>query len=360
MKKVVFLLFGLLSGLMAYSNHLKGGWVYYEYLGPGSAANTVKYQITVKQYLDCRSSGQQIDQNVFLGIFNNATSQLTRQITIPLSGTDNLSIDPRYVNPCISSPPEVCYRIDRYVTTLDLPVSTAGYTLAVQRCCRIAGIVNVIGSNNIGVSYTTSIPGTINGINFEKNNSPQFVQRDTVMVCYNTGFTFDFGATDQDGDSLAYSFCPGLVGGGAGTNQSQPNPPSTPPYQAVPYGSSFSGDGPMGPAVTVDPKTGLITGQAPGRTGDYVVAVCASEFRDGIKIGETKKEIHITVANCSLAAAELRQPGYQLCDSSTFTFQNLSTSSNIIAYTWSFGDSRSGANNTSSSPVPTHTYSDTG
>ncbi len=365
MKKTFILLFCLCSWVLSYGNHLKGGWIYYEYLGPGSLPNTIKYQITVKQYLDCNSMGQQIDQTVYLGIFNSATNQLTRQIAIPLAGTDNPRIDPRYINPCISSPPEVCYRIDRYVTTVELPSSTAGYTLAVQRCCRIAGIANVIGSNNIGVSYTTSIPGTINGLNFEKNNSPQFVQRDTVMVCYNGNFTFDFSATDQDGDSLTYSFCSGLVGGGSGNSQSQPGAPgsgplSNPPYPSVPYSGGYSGNAPMGPAVKVDAKTGLISGRAPAQTGDYVVAVCASEFRNGVKIGETKKEIHITVANCSLAAAELRQPGYQLCDSSTFTFKNLSTSSNIIGYEWSFGDVRSGANNISGTPVATHTYSDTG
>jgi gliding motility-associated-like protein len=367
MKKTFILLLCLFGWLFSYSNHLKGGWIYYEYLGPGTSPNTVKYQITVKQYLDCHSMGQQIDQTVYLGIFSNANNQLTRQVSIPLAGTDNDSIIRRYVNPCISSPPEVCYRIDRYVTTVELPSNTAGYTLAVQRCCRIAGIVNVTGSNNIGVSYTTSIPGTINGLNFEKNNSPQFVQRDTVMVCYNGNFTFDFGATDADGDSLTYSFCPGLIGGGSGNNQSQPGAPgsspiSNPPYASVPYNNNnnYSGQSPMSPAVTVDAKTGLISGRAPAQTGDYVVAVCASEFRNGVKIGETKKEIHITVANCSLAAAELRQPGYQLCDDSTFTFQNLSTSSNIIGYTWSFGDPRSGANNTSTSPVPTHTYSGIG
>lgn len=366
MKKIFILLFCLCSSVFSYSNHLKGGWIYYEYLGPGTVANTVKYQITVKQYLDCSSLGMQIDQTVYLGIFNSATNQLTRQISIPLAGTNEDSINRRYVNPCISAPPRVCYRIDRYETTVELPSSTGGYTLAIQRCCRIAGIVNVTGSSSIGVSYTTSIPGTINGINFEKNNSPKFVQRDTVMVCYNSNFTFDFGATDEDGDSLTYSFCPGLVGGGSGGNtQSQPGAPnnipiSNPPYASVPYANPYSGGSPMGLAVTVDPKTGLITGRAPARTGDYVVAVCASEFRNGVKIGETKKEIHITVAGCSLAAAELRQPGYQLCDSSTFTFQNLSTSSNIISYSWNFGDTASGANNISTSPVPTHTYSDTG
>ena len=294
MKKFLILLSCLFSWLFSYSNHLKGGWIYYEYLGPGSSANTVKYKITVKQYLDCDSRGLQRDQEVFVGIFNNATNQLTRQIQINFSGSENPRIDLLWINPCISNPPDVCYFIDRYETTVDLPSSTTGYTLAVQRCCRIAGIVNVIGSNNIGVSYTTSIPGTINGINFEKNNSPKFVQRDTVMVCYNGNFTFDFGATDEDGDSLTYSFCPGLVGGGSGNNASRPGAPnnipiSNPPYASVPYNNNnnYSGESPMGSAVMVDAKTGLISGRAPAQTGDYVVAVCASEFRNGIKIGET-------------------------------------------------------------------------
>ena len=30
------------------------------------------------------------------------------------------------------------------------------------------------------------------------------------------------------------------------------------------------------------------------------------EFRNGVKIGETKKEIHIQVADCSLSAADLK------------------------------------------------------
>ncbi|TAF53875.1 MAG: hypothetical protein EAZ62_04130, partial [Sphingobacteriia bacterium] len=36
--------------------HLKGGWIQYEYLGPGAAANTGKYRITVRQYLNCNSN----------------------------------------------------------------------------------------------------------------------------------------------------------------------------------------------------------------------------------------------------------------------------------------------------------------
>ncbi|MFX6907650.1 hypothetical protein ABTH77_20570, partial [Acinetobacter baumannii] len=65
----------------------------------------------------------------------------------------------------------------------------------------------------------------------------------------------------------------------------------------------------MSTSVKINPTTGLISGVAPATVGDYVVGVCASEFRNGVLIGRTKKEIHITVADCSLSAAALK-PSY--------------------------------------------------
>ena len=362
MKKIAFVLILLLTSLVSYSAHLKGGWVYYEALGPGTAPNTISYRITVKQYLDCNSSAQQVDQDVILGIFNGSTSLLHVKLIIPLSGT--VINNKQTFNPCINPAPVTCFRIDSYVTTVDLPSNAGGYVLTVQRCCRIAGIRNVVNSNTIGVSYTTSIPGTINGINFESNNSPQFAQKDTVVICFSGNFTFDFGALDQDGDSLSYEFCTGTIGGGSansggGPNTAKPDPPSNPPYSPVPYQFPYNGNSPMGADVKIDSKTGLITGIAPNITGDYVVAVCVSEFRKGVMIGQTKKEIHMTVASCSLSAAELK-PTYITCDGFTLNFQNESTSPLVSTYTWTFGDPASGLNNISNAPKPTHTYSDTG
>ena len=55
----------------AMANHLKGGWIQYKYIGPGAAANTSRYDITVRQYLDCGSNAGQRDASVFLGVFNS-------------------------------------------------------------------------------------------------------------------------------------------------------------------------------------------------------------------------------------------------------------------------------------------------
>ena len=192
------------------------------------------------------------------------------------------------------------------------------------------------------------------------------MQKDTVLLCYSSPFTFDFSATDADGDSLVYSFCNGLLGGDNGTKTGKgvgasPNPPADPPYISIPYNSPlYDGGYPMGSAVTIDPKTGIISGTAPSQIGDYVVAVCAQEFRQNILIGTTKKEIHITVADCSLKAAQLN-PQYINCDNFIFHFFNESSDSTITSYTWIFGDSLSvPSSDTSHSARPTHTYSDTG
>jgi hypothetical protein len=91
---------------------------------------------------------------------------------------------------------------------------------------------------------------------------------------------------------------------------------------------------PIGKDVTINQSTGLISGIAPLIVGDYVLGVCVSEFRNGIVIGRTKKEIHITIADCSLSAADLK-PSYITCDGFTMTFQNDDASA-LISGLWSY------------------------
>lgn len=356
MKKIIgFCLFFICIQEVAFSNHLKGGWIQYEYISTDSVARTNRYKITVRQYLSCSSVGAQIDQQIYLGIFDGSNNNLLQNLTVPLSYTDRPSITT--FDPCISptpAPGSVCYRIDAYVVTVNLPFNDAGYFLAVQRCCRIAGINNVAGSSTVGITYFNSIPSNILNNNYSNNNSPIFQQKDTVIICKTTPFTFDFSATDLDGDSLAYTFCDGLQGGSAGTGGAQPNPPASPPYQPINYIQGYSGSSPLGAQVTINPKTGLISGIAPSTTGDYVIAVCVMEYRNGINIGITKKEIHINVANCQLSAAKLN-PTYVTCDGFNLQFQNESSAAGITSYKWYFGD---GATDTV--PAPPHTYADTG
>jgi gliding motility-associated-like protein len=354
---------GLSTPILA--RHLKGGWISYEYISTDNVAKTNKYKITIRQYMDYNSSGGQLDPVVHLGIFDGATNNSYKNIDASLTSTELLTkVD---FNPCITNPPDVRYRIDTYTIEVDLPFNVSGYKLGVQRCCRIDGIVNIKPpSNNFGVTYYNKIPGTINGIDYSRNSSPVFVQRDTVAICKNAFFTFDFAASDVDADSLVYVFCDGLHGGYNSTdpNDTQgavPNPPKNPPYSTITYEIPYDGASPLGSNVTIDPKTGLISGIAPNTEGDYVLSVCAFEYKNGVFIGSTKKEIHITVADCQYVQVNLK-PSYISCDGFRFYFKNETEIDTLTStFLWNFGDPNSGVLDTSTFAVPPpHDYTDTG
>ena len=142
------------------------------------------------------------------------------------------------------------------------------------------------GSPNVGdgATYVGNIPGLGAAAMPKRNSSPEFAVKDTAVVCQNSAITLDFGATDPDqGDSLSYSFCSAYNRGDAtsATNIT----PSTPPYQYINYTSGFNGARPLGPNVTINPRTGLISGIAPA-AGKYVVNVCIDEWRQGVMFRE--------------------------------------------------------------------------
>jgi len=356
MKKISFLfvLILLLCGSQTlYAKHVKGGHIEYKYNGVGTTAGTSNYTFTVTVFFSCTTSGPKT--NVYLGIFDAASN--TAVVSKLINSTTSRTVTKTSVNPCMSNPPTICYEIYTYVYTADIPDNTAGYTLSVQDALRIDGIVNIANSATDGITLTATMPGIINGTDYHTNNSPTFLFKDTAIVCYQGAFTYQFEATDADGDSLSYSFGNGLNVANAGGNTSS-NPPAAPPYTSLTYNSGFSGASPLGSGVTINPVSGLISGVAPATTGEYVVAVYVKEWRNGILLDSAKKELQIYVYNCSLVAAGLKT-SYINCDNYTFTFQNESGASTVSSYLWDFGVT-STSTDTSSQPTPVFTYPDSG
>lgn len=342
----------LLFAHTAIARHGKGGALLYEYLGAGTATGTSKYRVTVQHYVNCDRISDE-PSSIYLGIFAANSNSLVTTVTV--SRTSTAEITKTTFNSCINPVPTVCFYVVTYVTTVELTDNTAGYILTEQECCRASSLLNISNPSNVGFTNSNTIPGVINNVTYRNNSSPSLLFKDTAVICYNAHFTIDFGATDADGDSLSYAFCAAKA---TSSGTRQPNPPAAPPYTDVTYTSGYSGDKPLGSNVTIDSKTGIISGTAPATTGDYAVAVCISEYRNGVLINTTKKEVLVTVANCSLTAAAL-QVSYINCDNFDFTFQNESTSSNIEKYLWDFGVTNS-TRDTSSLPAPAYTYADTG
>jgi len=196
------------------------------------------------------------------------------------------------------NPPQVSYDIALYQITKTLPATANGYIITCQRCCRVGGINNIIGSGSTSATYTAEIPGNSMFANSPANNSARFLGIDTVIICAGYPFTYNFGAEDADNDSLVYSFCNAY-------NGSSFSPPLPPPYNSLPYASPFSGSTPLGNTVAIDQNTGIITGSAPA-AGTYVVTVCVQEWRNGQLIATQRKDLQVKTSDCmSISKKEL-------------------------------------------------------
>jgi gliding motility-associated-like protein len=339
----------LMLSLPAMSKHIAGGEMSYKYLGPGAASNSGKYLIMLRIYRDCDTDGAKLDPNAAIGIY--AAGSVTPFVTqsVSLARTDVILLTTP--DPCISNPPRICYEVGFYSFEVELPFTSGGYTVAYQRCCRIDGIFNLTNSVSAGATYSATIPGTSVLASATNNNSPIFNTSDTVVICANNYFKYDFGATDVDGDILEYRFEEAYLGGSTGSPS--PAAPTAPPYFPVSYNFGFNAAFPLGPDVKINPITGIISGTV-ANAGIYVITVAVVEKRSGNIINVHRKDLHLKVADCQTASANL-DPSYITCDGLTLTFFNKSTSPIIRTYDWDFGISNA-TTDVSNSPNPNFTF----
>jgi gliding motility-associated-like protein len=351
-RQFLSLILALSLAISSYANHITGGEMSYSLVSQSGGNYT--YAVTLKLFRDA-TSATALDQFVNIAIYSKANNALMWSSTAPGIAQATSMILTATPGPCIVNPPIVSYQVGFYNFNVTLPASTFGYVITYARCCRVAGITNVISpSSNYGATYTAEIPGTSFEPTGPANNSARFLGIDTVIICAGYPFTYNFGATDPDGDHLTYEFCDGYTN----TGGTVPNPPAPPPYIALSYNNPYSPTFPMGNGVTINANTGLISGTAP-QAGIYVVTVCVKEFRNGELIATQRKDLQVKVADCDVATVTLEPGGYVNCTDLNMTFINLSPSSLINNYFWDFGNLATLAD-TSRLSIPSYTYPDTG
>ena len=350
----VFLITLTLTG---YGKHIKGGEIHYTYLGPSTTqANYDRYQLRLRLFISCQSTLGQLETSVIMGIYKTSNGSLYSDVPANLSSSYQINLGSP--SPCIINPSPVCYWIREYTTIIEIPKDPVGYMVIFQRCCRIDGIRNLSPNVNVGASYFCQIQGTNSVGTTGINSNPDFGIKDTVLICQNKRFKLDYSATDADGDSLSYEFATGYYGGGMNNAiVNNPGPPSS--WIPLGYQAGFSGTRPLGPNVTINRITGLISGVAPSG-GDYVVCVLVREYRSGIQISAHRKDFIIHVDDrCDFPSADLN-PNYITCNGFDFSFHNEAASSPLIhSYYWDFGVPGS-TTDTSTLATPTFTFPDTG
>ena len=334
----------LLLNVPAKATHLMGGSITYTYLG--TRAGQYRYSIKVDMFRDCNSATP-FDDPIVLSLFERkGDTTCIKTFNMNLQSED--AVNPPTTGCCGGNGTStgVCIHEGIYTAELDLNPSNYGYYVEFVRCCRNT-MVNV--PNNIGQTYFAIIPPT-----YIPNNTPQFTAVPAPYICVDDTISLSYATIDPDGDSLVYS----LVQPYAGADSANPFPtPSTnvpfTPIPLVPYNTFYSPQFPLGNATvkgyaSVNKITGILTVYAT-KTGRYAIAVDVKEYRHGIYISKTRRDVQlIVIGGCGLNAAPKRVP---ISDTLPID-QNTSTTYHIEAGTKLTFGIRYQTDNSKPSPCP--------
>jgi gliding motility-associated-like protein len=334
---------------------IAGGELLYEYTKDNARPYT--YDFVLKLYRDCRCVDREpppeIPDAVTINIYKKDApySYSTHKVLQYVLRKESEFIEAINTNPCVLSTPPVCYRVDLFRGQVNLHPSEYGYTIAYQtKCCRLRTL-NLSAVS--GITCYTEIPGNKELPGAFENNSATFLSPEKNVVCSGKFFSMDFKATDADGDSLVYSLCKAYNGKSGFAPSQMELPPFTPAEYAFPYSETE----PLGIKINFDSKTGNLSGIAP-RQGDYSLAFCVAEYRQGIKINEHRKDIHLMIANCEwVADARIPSPVIN-CTGLKVQFTN-NSKGELLTHYWDFGDN-STANDISREASPSYTYPEPG
>ena len=328
------ILLGLFCSTSMIASHVVGGNLQYKCLGND------RYEITVDFELDCGiGDGEAILQDSFatIKVFDSNNNWLTDlgtngEWTVPVQDVVQVG-DPNIA--CRVLADEVCFQRQRYVAEVILPFNPDGYILSYRRCCRNNTLLNVVDPLNTGGTYWIELTPEAQSL---CNNAAAFKQFPDVYLCANEDLEFDASAIDIDGDSLVYKLCVPTQGG------TDPDPLSNaeyfPPFDEITFSpgydiNNFLG---VGTPLTIDPVTGLLTANA-GMVGQFIVGICVEEYRDGVKISETRRDFEYNVRICTdPPSAEFSVDPNPNCNGLTVNFTNMSTSTqgNDLEYEWFF------------------------
>ncbi len=340
MKKIFTFFLFILNVQWLFASHIVGGEMYYHFIGND------QYEITLDVYRDCFYGETGYDDEAALGIFDSQ-GNLIQNVLVPVNDSDFV---PNAINtPCLLPPLNVCVKVAHYYTTLTLQPIAGGYIIAYQRCCRNYSCVNIFQFT--GATYTAVIPDQ----QYANDDNPVFNNLPPTFICANAPFTFDHSATDFNGDSLVYSLYTPYDG--ADDIIPRPTVPSAPPYIPIVFQAPYSISDVMGGVpLAINSNTGILTA-TPSDPGQYVYGILVQEYRNGVLIGESRRDFQVNVTYCdNYTVASIFSPTI-VCGTLEASFLN--TSYGAATYYWTFGDPTS-VNDTSSLKDPTYMYPDTG
>ncbi len=296
-------LFALVMAVMTsfanevYATHLRAG----EIIARRVNCQARTFEITIIVYTDTGSEvrfgegvldfGDGSDPFVLPIIENGIASRL-----LPNGTLDNQPIDIDGLGNEVSS---ASFTIEHTYASA-LPFYTIGYT----EPNRNEGILNVDNSVNTTFHLETQISLDAS---LGCNNSPVLLIPPIDRACPGVAFFHNPGAFDPDGDSLAFEIV--IPKKDAESNVDGYEPVNDPMfYENFGQGNEAQNGE---PEFEIDPITGEVRWDAPGRQGEYNIAFIVQEFRFRFgawrPLGFVRRDMQIIVEDCDNDRPELEQ-----------------------------------------------------
>ncbi len=185
----------------------------------------------------------------------------------------------------------------------DLYNDPQGYYVVWERCCRNYGILNIYSQDPQGATFAGKYAGQTFYLEFPAvvkdgkpfyNSSPRLFPPLSDFAVPNRKYYVDFSGVDDDNDSLVYSLITPL-----NTTSAEPIPaPSPRPYPDVWWRPGFSIENIVGghPDLKIS-LDGFLTATPGSLQGLYVFAVKVDQYRDKVKIGESRRDFQMFVTD---------------------------------------------------------------
>lgn len=300
-KRVLYsaiLLFLLVAfGQEAKASHAMGADLQYQCLGNNT------YRIVLRFYRDCAGIDAPTSVTVQLispcaGTTSNLT--LTKNVTVNCPpGSQNAcevsQLCPsqlsqsacNWTGPGVAPYPGV--EVHEYVGNFTFPSACPNWQIRFTECCRNNVVTNLQNPSGNNLSIEATLNNTIDPSTGQPycNNSVSFTSLPVPFVCAQSDVTYNNAAVDVDGDSTVYSlitplgnsYAPMIFNTGWNVN----NPVRTSPANSFMFNTS--------------------TGQmnfTPAQQEIDVLAVKIEEYRNGVLVGSTMRDIQVSVLNCAI------------------------------------------------------------
>ena len=317
---LVFATISLLGIRTAEATHAMGSDLRYECLG----GNT--YRITLTIYRDCQGSPLTNLQNIAFESASCGQARYIEQAT-RISITELSPLCPAQ-QPNSTCNGGILPGVEEHVyqLTTTLPAQCTDWRISWHLCCRNYAITNSVITPNTRMY----IEAFLNNLTVSCNNSPYFTTPPVPYLCDGEPFQFNNGAIDPDGDSLAFELVDPLdylLG--------------TP--TVIPYQPGFNVNYPMATAsgtFSFDQLSGQFS-FTPSGLQQGIVAMLVKEYRNGVLIGTTMRDLQMVVLNCfnqvpqlgpptNVTGGQLNGNTFSLCAGSTLTFDVQGTDADVI------------------------------